>query len=354
MKRIYFPLDFDTVSYFILELKGEYHMEHLTISQVSKRYEVTPRMLRYYEKLGLIRTLHKEDYAYRLYDEEAVRRLQQIIVLRKLRIPLKQIAIILQDEKQQEALRLLKENLTQLDGEIEALDLIREFLRRLTSSLEESLRRKVRFDMLDDSTLTEMAGVLSFPKTNLKENTSMSDLNKAEETLNKSLPVRILLLPPCTVAACHYIGENPEEHVGDRMVRFIKESGLYIRKPDARMFGFNHPNPGVLEGGVYGYEKWVTIPEDMELPEYVEKKKFAGGLYAVLTIEFGDFHLWEDLTKWANESKEFEPNYSELGQEIMGGGLEEHLNWVYAAHTGRWEDGMTGQLDLMLPIRHRK
>lgn len=329
-------------------------MEHLTISQVSKRYEVTPRMLRYYEKLGLIRTLRREDYAYRMYDAEAIWRLQQIILLRKLRIPLRQIAVILQDEEQQESLRLLKENLTQLDGEIEALDLIRGLLGRLTEHLEESVRRKVRFDMLDDSTLMEMAGVLSFPKTNLKETASMSDLNKAEETLNKSLPVRILLLPPCTVAACHYIGENPEEHVGDMMARFIKESGLYTRKPDARMFGFNHPNPGVLEGGVYGYEDWVTIPEDMELPEHFEKKKFAGGLYAVLTIEFGEFHLWGELARWADESKEFEPNYSELGLEIMGGSLEEHLNWVYAAHTGRWDDGLTGQLDLMLPIRHRK
>ena len=29
-------------------------MENLTISQVSRQYDVTPRMLRHYEKLGLI------------------------------------------------------------------------------------------------------------------------------------------------------------------------------------------------------------------------------------------------------------------------------------------------------------
>lgn len=70
-------------------------MENLTISQVSKIYDIMPRMLRRYEKLGLIQPLRKEDYAYRLYDENAVRRLQQIIILRKLSIPLKQIALIL-------------------------------------------------------------------------------------------------------------------------------------------------------------------------------------------------------------------------------------------------------------------
>ena len=41
-------------------------MENLTISQVSKQFDVTPRMLRHYEKLGLIETCHKEDYAYRM------------------------------------------------------------------------------------------------------------------------------------------------------------------------------------------------------------------------------------------------------------------------------------------------
>lgn len=34
----------------------------------------------------------------------------------------------------------------------------------------------------------------------------------------------------------------------------------------------------------------------------------------------------------------------------MGGCLEEHLNWVYASHTG-WQDDVTGQLDLLLPIK---
>ena len=83
-------------------------MEHLTISQVSRKYGVTPRMLRHYEKIGLIKAERREDYAYRIYDEEAVRRLQQIIMLRKLRLPLKEIAILLGDTDQGESLRLLQ------------------------------------------------------------------------------------------------------------------------------------------------------------------------------------------------------------------------------------------------------
>lgn len=36
----------------------------------------------------------------------------------------------------------------------------------------------------------------------------------------------------------------------------------------------------------------------------------------------------------------------------MGGCLEEHLNWIYAAH-GWQENGIDGQIDLMIPIKPR-
>ena len=73
-------------------------MELRTISQISKIFNLSTRALRYYEQIGLIQSEKKEDYAYRVYSEDMVRRLQQIIILRKLRIPLKQIAEILQSE----------------------------------------------------------------------------------------------------------------------------------------------------------------------------------------------------------------------------------------------------------------
>lgn len=289
--------------------------------------------------------------AYRIYDEEAVRRLQQIIILRKLRLPLKEIAVLLEDTEQAESLRLLQNKLAELDDEIVALTLIRRLLKQLAGYLGKCRKQQIHFDLLEDGELVEIAGTLAFPKSKIKESVSMEELNRAGEILDKSLPVRILRLPPCTVASYHYIGENPEEAVGDVVTRFVQESRLYEKKPDARMFGFNHPNPGVLENGIHGYEDWVTIPEDMEVKALMEKRKFSGGLYAVMTIAFPEFQLWESLIRWVDESQDFDPDYSELGEEIMGGCLEEHLNWVFAAHNGWKEDGLPGQIDLMLPIK---
>lgn len=316
-------------------------------------YDVTPRMLRHYEKLGLIEVCHKEDYAYRMYDENAVRRLQQIIILRKLRLPLKQIAVILQDDKQREALRIMQESIWELNSEISSLCKIRTILRLFVERLDSSIQENVRMDFLDDDNLSEIISTLSLSKANLKERVSMSELNEANEIINRNSAVRIVLLPPCTVASNRVIGKEPEETVGNEIDKFIRESRLYEIKPDSRYFGFNHPNPGILPNDEHGYEVWVTIPDDMEVPPPLVKKRFEGGLFAAMTISFPDFWRWGELDDWARESDTYEANYSELGFEIMGGCLEEHLNWVYSSHMGWPENGIDGQLDLLLPIKKR-
>ncbi len=325
-------------------------MEIMTIGDISKTFEVSTRMIRYYEKMGLLTSQRKKDYAYRVYDELAVRRLQQIIVLRKLRIPLKHIAIILNDKEQVQALDVIRENLFELDEEINALSIIRDILNIFISRLDESIRKKVRLNILQDNELIKVVDALSLSKKNLKEDHLMSDLNKANDSIQNKLNTRIVLLPPYTVASYHYIGENPEEKVGDMMSKFIIENKLYEIKPDARMFGFNHPNPS-KDREFYGYEDWVTIPDDMEVSAPFIKKHFDGGLYAAHAINFPDFHEWAYLAKWVEDSDMYTANYSELGDEIMGGLLEEHLNWIYSCHMKWPKDGIDGKIDLLFPIK---
>ena len=53
----------------------------IKIKDVSSKYSITARTLRYYEDMGLINSARSDDYAYRMYDENAVRRLEQILIL---------------------------------------------------------------------------------------------------------------------------------------------------------------------------------------------------------------------------------------------------------------------------------
>ena len=113
-------------------------MELYTINQVSKLYGISTRMLYYYEKIGLISSLRKSEYAYRVYDETALLRLQQILILRKLRIPMKQIHIILNNAQTTEAIDLFVHNIQELEEEIKTLAIIRDALSHLVKELKQS------------------------------------------------------------------------------------------------------------------------------------------------------------------------------------------------------------------------
>lgn len=321
----------------------------MTISKVSQAFNISTRTLRYYEQIGLLMSQRIEDYAYRVYDEESIKRVQQIIILRKLRIPLKQIAVIFKNDEHIRAIEIFQQNISELDDEITTLTTIRQVLKRFVTQLNESMQTNIRPDLLQDMDALKVIEPLSLSKINFKEERIMEKQNIIVENLKN---VRIVLLPACTVASYHFMGENPEETVGAQMDKFVRENRLYELKPDARLFGFNHPNPSA-NSPQYGYEDWVTIPEDMEVPAPLIKKYFAGGLYAAHTIKFGDFHEWSLLSKWVSDNEKYTSNYSRQGEEIMGGCLEEHLNWVYASHMGWPENFIDGQLDLLLPIKFK-
>ncbi|MDQ0196585.1 effector binding domain-containing protein [Paenibacillus wynnii] len=323
-------------------------MDLVTISEVSRVFQVTTRTLRYYEQLGLIGSTKKEGYAYRTYDQFSLQRLQQIMILRKLSIPLKQIAVILENEDAVTAVDIFKEKVKDLNSKMESLETIKGILSRLIKGLEENHVLEINADLLSDETLLESLSSLSH--FDLKEEKSMTELNKAAEKIVTLENVRIVHVPPCTVAVSHYIGESPEEHAGEWMAEFMQKVGLYSIKPEARVFGFNHPNPSP-DRPHYGYELWVTIPDNLDVPAPLVKKQVAGGLYAAHTITLGNFHEWKLLSDWVcqNNAKYEADTLNDHG-EYMGGLLEEHLNYVYHCHH-HWPESDEHQLDLLFPIK---
>lgn len=46
--------------------------ELVKIREISARYAISARTLRYYENMGLIKSTRSKDYAYRLYDKQAI------------------------------------------------------------------------------------------------------------------------------------------------------------------------------------------------------------------------------------------------------------------------------------------
>ncbi len=347
-KNCIFPLDPDIVSHLIMVAESE-GCTMLTITEVSRTHDVSARMLRYYEQQGLIVSCRREGYAYRVYDEENIARLRLILVLRKLRVPLKSIAAILSTGKAEEAVRVLRERIAEIDEERRNLTTIREMLTVFVQRIGLSQNTAQRLALLGDEALLSAVNALGLSSTTLKEKTLMNDLQNTDNARWKTLNVRYVMLPETTVAAFHYFGPDPEDHVGAIAEAFVRESHLYTIKPDARMFGFNAPNPSP-EREHYGYDIWITIPNDMDVPAPGVKKTMPGGLYAAHTIDFPNFHEWQWLLEWAENNTAYTLAHTGTSENMFGA-LEEYLNWVMCAQTG---DQLPIRMDLLLPIRKRE
>ncbi len=336
-------------------------MELQTISQVSRNYRISTRMLRYYEQAGLIQSLRKDNYAYRVYDENAMTRLQQIIVLRKLRIPVKQIISILNNNDAAEAVDIFMQNIREIDDEITALTTVKSILSRFVEEIQE--KAHVDLKLLGDETVFSVVSSLSFSYNQIKEtkeSLSMEELNRANEELMKleDKDVRIIYLPPMTVAAAYASGEGCEGKALDMISKFTKESGLLKIKPDARSFGFDC-SQGTVEIGEnsQAYEVWVSVSDNMEIPAPLVRRKFRGGLYAAHVLRAWDFQDWRRLKEWVDASEIYENNWGsprwESAGTPTGQGFEETLNFYNFIQKHNSEMSYL-QLDLLFPIKEKK
>lgn len=84
-----------------------------TIAAMAKLSGLSTRALRHYDKFGLLSPERMQENRYRLYDEEDVDRLQQILFYRELGFPLAEIKRILSAEDY-DALSALESHLTAL------------------------------------------------------------------------------------------------------------------------------------------------------------------------------------------------------------------------------------------------
>lgn len=95
----------------------------MTVNEVSKLTGVSIRTLQYYDKIGLLHPAEYTGSGYRLYDDTALEKLQQILLFRELEFPLKDIKAIMDNpnfdrskalEQQITLLTLKKEHLENL------------------------------------------------------------------------------------------------------------------------------------------------------------------------------------------------------------------------------------------------
>ena len=83
----------------------------------------------------MLTSIRSEDYAYRLYDDAAVKRLEQILILRKLNISIKYIQRIFNTSGSEVVLEVLGKKVDNIDEEVSLLhelkEIVLEFIRQI-------------------------------------------------------------------------------------------------------------------------------------------------------------------------------------------------------------------------------
>lgn len=111
----------------------------------------------------------------------------------------------------------------------------------------------------------------------------------------KEASLRLVTLPPMRVASARGFGTSPEPIAWDKLLNWAKDNGIPTEQGETRFFGFNNPNPSVGSPN-YGYEQWMTVPEDVSGSGEIQVKEFPGGLYAVTRCTLGNIgEAWMSL-----------------------------------------------------------
>ncbi|SHJ75947.1 DNA-binding transcriptional regulator, MerR family [Anaerocolumna jejuensis DSM 15929] len=178
----------------------------IKIKDVSSKYSITARTLRYYEDMGLINSTRSDDYAYRMYDENAVRRLEQILILRKLNISIKDIQRIFSTSSSEIVLEVLEKKVQNIDDEVALLhelkDIVLDFIREIE-----------RVDFADNSDIKLLYGKAKELETQLisvdyiGKPSNINRLIEITEKLDKKIPdVMVVRIPSFKAVTC---GDQP-------------------------------------------------------------------------------------------------------------------------------------------------
>ena len=229
-------------------------MESLVkIKDVSEKYDITARTLRYYEDLGLIRSVRNDEYSCRLYDEKTIKRIEQIIILRKLNISIKDVQRVFSASSSEAVLEVLGKKVQNIDDDVALLHELKEIVL-------EFIRKIEQIDFGNDTdvkTLYEKAKEIEPHLININYIGKPSNINRLFEVtdkLEKVPDIKIVELPACRMVTSGLKQEDNHE-------RFKIMWGTLDKKRKDRFFPRDFMWYDSEMGNTvwwYAVEDWVT------------------------------------------------------------------------------------------------
>jgi len=312
--------------------RGENTM--IRIGEAAKRFGISNRTLRHWEDMGILQSTRTEN-DYRCYDNHNMARINQIVLLRNLKMPIADIEKIFIATDFNVTVKALNNHLENLKQDTIIYQTLIDHMESLIRQIEKNRSLSDVFSYLEmqNAPADSKNGIVSQITTSKKE---MSMLNEHLDN------VRIVRLPAMTVAAYCAVSATPEIDGAKIFDPFVLGNALH-KKSGFRSFGFNNPEP-TEDSPEYGYETWVTIPEDFNVLTPFTKKQFDGGLYASISATLNEIgERWSGLYYWCENSTKYDFDSSAQWLEELSMDYEEFIS-------EQTSDGEK-QLDLLMPIK---
>ena len=236
-------------------------MDMVKITDLTARLGISSRSLRYYEQAGLIQSVRAPLEKYRYYDAANIARLEQILVLRKMQIPIKDILRIYESNDMRVVVDMFMNRIQSIDDEVNALT-------ELRGVVDDFLQAMLRNGITKISALPILYEEMEKRLDNLDEAglTSIRKLDNLSDRLEKPVDCAIRELPPMRLLSSGADAEGFAQYVQKKNLagwceRFECGDTVLLRVPEAFV------NDGAFgevafDGGLYA-ETHVYLDEDL-------------------------------------------------------------------------------------------
>ena len=308
----------------------------IRIGEAAKQFDISNRTLRHWEDMGILKSIRTEN-DYRYYDDDNMVRINQIVLLRKFKMPIADIEQIFIAGDYSMAINALNNHLENLKQDRAIYQTLIDYMEKLIGHIEKAHSLDEVFSYLEAQNTHIDSKHEIVPKITL----SKKEISMLDERLDN---VRFVKLPAMTVASYCAVSSTPESDCSKVFNPFVLGNELH-KKSGFRSFGFNNPDPSE-DNPEYGYEEWVSIPEDFDVPSPFTKKHFDGGLFASISTNMNEIgERWMQLYHWCENSDkyEFDPSVQWL----------EELSMDYEVFISEEVPNGEKQLDLLMPIKFK-
>ena len=269
-------------------------MESLTkIRDVSLTYGVSVRTLRYYEDVGLLTSMRDDSSSYRSYTPEQLHRLQQILLLRKLQLSIKEIKQIFASENSQVLLTLLCQKADEIDDNIASLTKLKHmvltFLDKIKLAAHSDLKLLLTTIEEFESQIAEQEPILEPNFLDMKEVFHM----------NSFPDVRVIFLPPCQMVSSGH-GNFGDDNF-DRFDQWFSQFPIQpFEQPKDFLWFDTETKQSVW---------WYLYSEGMNTDGFLIED-FDGGFYVAAVSKDGDdedgYRVYSGIKDWIAKSGIFE------------------------------------------------